>query len=314
MLEFQQLESFVEVANLLNFSKAADKLHITQSTMSARIQKLENDLGAPLFIRMGKAIRLSKYGEIFLPYALQSIEAINKGVKKIESEKLDNWSKLTMSAANPFATIILPHVLTALHEHLPDISIQVLRSTGYSEEILRMVTESKIDIAFVNDANLSGVFLDMSAIGVTPLYEDDFVLMAKPSHQLVQRKEILPEDLVEYRFLFMGSKTSVARHISSYFEKRQLKLTETIEINSIPSIKEMVKKTEMLTFFPRLIVTEELKKGELIEIAVAEPPTPLTTSLVYRQDYSEPEILKIITDKVFSCIREMNLPCRPIQS
>lgn len=309
-MEYQQLASFVEVAKLLNFSKAADKLHITQSTMSARIQKLENELGVPLFIRLGKTIRLSKYGETLLPYALQSIQAMNKGIKKMEEQKTDHSRRLTFSAANPFAAIFLPHILTALHTNVPEISIQVLRNTGYSDEMYKMVLESQIHFAFINDPNDPSVHAEESPVCMIPLYEDDFVLVARPSHPLTALSGVTITDLAKYQLLFMGQKTSISKHMIRHFEHQQMKREEVVEINSIPGIKEMLKKTDMVTFFPRLVVMGDIEKQELAQIPMKQPARSFVTYLACQHNEIEPHLLTIIKDTVEATIHELGLPCR----
>lgn len=304
------MASFVEVARLLNFSKAADKLHITQSTMSARIQKLEQELGVPLFIRLGKSIRLSKYGETLLPYALQSIQAMQKGMKKIEEQKSDQTRRLTISAANPFAGIFLPPILAALHTLVPEISIQVLRNTGYSDEMYKMVMDSQIHLAFINNPHEPGVYSEESAVCLIPLYEDDFVLVARPNHPLTGRDRVSTADIKPYPLLFMGQKTSISKHMLRYFEQQQMKQQDKLEINSIPGIKEMLKQTDMVSMFPRLIVRGDLENRDLVEIPMRQPAPPLVTYLACQHDEIEPHLLKIIQESLARTITELGHPCR----
>ncbi len=309
-LEYQQLASFVEVAKLLNFSKAADNLHITQSTMSARIQKLEQELGVPLFIRLGKSIRLSKYGETMLPYALQSIQAMQKGIKKIQEQKSDLSRRLTFSAANPFAAIFLPHILTALHTRVPEISIQVLRNTGYSEEMYKMVMDSQIHMAFINDSTDPMVYNEENPVTMIPLYEDDFVLVTRPDHPLTARGAVSFSELQHYQILFMGQKTSISKHMTHILENNLVKKDGMVEINSIPGIKEMLKKTDMITFFPRLVVRDDLKSQELTEVPLVQPVRSFVTYLACQHNEVEPHLLQVIKETVEDTVNDLQLPCK----
>ncbi|WP_281274594.1 LysR family transcriptional regulator [Brevibacillus nitrificans] len=308
------MESFVEVARQQNFSKAAEKLHITQPTMSARIQKLEGELGVPLFHRSGKAIRLSKYGEIFLPYAQQCLETMSIGVRMIADERTITLSKLTVCSAIPFGTLIFPHLLPYMYEFDQDIQIQVLRNTEFSDDILRMVVESKIDIGFFEGREYLDQSLDLDSVELVPLYENDFVLLARPSHKIGKRKELSVCELSEHWFVLSEESEPISRHIHHYFEQHEIKPSWTMTVNSFVSMKEMVKKTDMLTIMPRLVAKKDILKGELVEIALAPTPRPLITYLAHSRNYHAPKVIKMIKQRLETTIAELDLPCRIIRA
>ncbi|WP_164684657.1 LysR family transcriptional regulator [Brevibacillus reuszeri] len=313
-MELQQIESFVEVAKQQNFSKAAEKLHITQPTMSARIQKLENELGVPLFHRLGKVIRLSKYGEAFLPYAQKCIETMDLGVKKIVEEKNRTLSKLTVCSAIPFGTIIFPYILPSLYEFDQEVQIQVLRNTEFSNDIVKMVVEAKIDIGFFEGREYLDTSVDLDEVDFVPLYENDFVLLARPSHRIAKCQQISASELAEHWFVLSEESEPISKHIQHYFDQHEIRPAWTMPVNSFLSIKEMVKKTDMLTILPRLIAKKDIKSGELVELSLTPCPRPLVTYLAHSRNYDAPRVLKVIKNRLETIIDELDLPCRIIRS
>jgi LysR family cyn operon transcriptional activator len=313
-LEFQLLESFVAVAKTLNFTKAAQEIHITQSTMSSRINKLESELGVPLFLRLGREIKLSQYGEILLPYAEKCLEIRDSALRRIEEEKGILTSSLLVSAASPFGLFILPKILPSLYAAFPNLNIQVLRETGYSEEILRMVVEAQIDIGVINYVKRleNEEMLNQNSFTVIPLYETDLVLLARPGHPVLQRAPLQLRDLQEVRFAMLGKRTSITQFVTSFFQKSNLEFRLDYYINSIAGIKEVIRQTDMMTLLPRMQIESDLNHGSLIEIKLAESLPPIGTYLVYtwKNIKSVESIVELLKNRTHDLIKQLSLPCR----
>lgn len=313
-MDFQLLESFVAVAKTLNFTRAAQEIHITQSTMSSRINKLESELGVPLFLRLGREIRLSNYGEILLPYAERCLEIREAAVKKIEEEKRGFTSSLRLSAASPFGMFVLPKILPSLYTAFPNLNIQVLRETGYSIEILRMVINGQIDIGVVNHGKDLGdeELLNLESFKIIPLYETDLVLLARPEHPCQHNAPLKLQDLEKVRFAMLGKKTAITQVVTQYFEENNLEFHLDYYINSIAGILEVIRQTDMMTFMPSILVEKNLKEGDLIEIKLAEAMPPVITSLAYTwKDFKKVEaIVELIKNSTLQLIKDLALACR----
>lgn len=313
-MDFQLLESFVAVAKTLNFTRAAQEIHITQSTMSSRINKLESELGVPLFLRLGREIRLSNYGEILLPYAERCLEIREAAVKKIEEEKRGFTSSLRLSAASPFGMFVLPKILPSLYTAFPNLNIQVLRETGYSIEILRMVINGQIDIGVVNHGKELGdeELVNLESFKIIPLYETDLVLLARPEHPCQLNAPLKLQDLEKVRFAMLGKKTAITQVVTQYFEENNLEFHLDYYINSIAGILEVIRQTDMMTFMPSILVEKNLKEGDLIEIKLAEAMPPVITSLAYTwKDFKKVEaIVQLIKNSTLQLIKDLALACR----
>jgi len=114
-MEFSQLEAFLEAANRGSFRRAADALYLSQPSVSARVQTLENEVGVALFHRTARGVRLTDMGRTFLPFAQRSMATLRRGREVLESVRQTSAGILNMATARVIGTYVLPETLqTAL--------------------------------------------------------------------------------------------------------------------------------------------------------------------------------------------------------
>ena len=134
-----QLQAFIEVARARSVSRAADALFVTQPALTARIQGLERDLGARLFVRTPRGMRLTEAGDAFLPYAVRALETLADGRRLVNAFERGGAGKLALGAAPAVSTYVLPAVLARFSVGHPRVAVSV--RTGHSEELLDLGTE-----------------------------------------------------------------------------------------------------------------------------------------------------------------------------
>ena len=145
-MDKEKLLAFLHVAEQHSFAKGSEQLFLNQSTVSARIKALERELEVELFEReKGKGVRLSVYGELFLPYARKIITLMEESKQQLKKERQFN----IRIGASIYGYHLLPTVLHLLHRHTPGLEVTIV--SGYSPEILSMVQEGDVDIGLVND-------------------------------------------------------------------------------------------------------------------------------------------------------------------
>lgn len=282
-VELKQIEAFVEISKAMNFSKAADKMFVSQSTISARIKNLEMILGAPLFYRTKKDIQLSEFGEIYLPYAEKCLKLLSQGKRMIDEKKTSSM-KVRIGVTNPFSSYVLPYVLPDVYCRFPDINIQVI-SVTHSENIMHMIHESQIDLGIINNIEaLDEHFSD--GIMFTTLYKSPLILVANPDHPLSQNVDLCTvSDLSDHKFIHLSSKTSIFKLVHSYFQSNDIKPASSMELTSVTSAKEIIKMLPLLTLLPQLVVNNEIQEGFLAHLKLAPTPPSLLTTLVCTKEF-----------------------------
>ncbi|WP_161793312.1 LysR family transcriptional regulator [Cohnella kolymensis] len=175
-MNLDQLEAFSVIVREKSFSKAAEMMHLTQSALSIRISKLEAEIETDLFIRDGRTIRLSKYGELYLPF-VQRILALTQESKMMLHQAMNEEKlHLHIGTTSRIATYLLPSLLEQFQNVMPQVDISI--QTGLSEEVLEMLHDYTIHIALINDPPEDERWDKLL------LFRDRILLISSPDHPL----------------------------------------------------------------------------------------------------------------------------------
>src|SRR4051812_17242842 len=205
-MELRQLEYFVAVAETANFTRAAERVHITQSGISAQIRQLERDLGAPLVDRSGRAATLTAAGEAAIDHAraaLASADAVRQAVDEVRGVVR---GRLAIGMVAGCRITPLFDALAAFHDAHPGIELALLEAN--SDRLLDGVRRGAIDLALVGTAGPPPDGLESLAIVSEPLAAG--VPAGRDSgHPLAGRREVSLAELVAFPLVCMPSGTGV---------------------------------------------------------------------------------------------------------
>lgn len=260
-----QLTAFVEVARTGSVSRAADALFITQPALTARLQRLEEDLGARLFIRTRRGTRLTEAGDAFLPYAVRALETVADGRRLVNAFERGGAGKLAIGAAPAVSTYVLPGVLKTFAVGHPRVAVSV--KTGHSEEVLELVLREQVDIGLVRA-------LRHPEITSVPLYEDRLLLVVEPTHRFAHEETIAFQEISDEQLILFDSTSSYHEVTSALFRRAGVVPLGLMELDNIDAAKKMVQEGFGVALLPHTAVVDELEAGALceVEIADAEPP------------------------------------------
>ncbi|HAS41756.1 MAG TPA: hypothetical protein DCS93_14855 [Microscillaceae bacterium] len=146
-MELKHIESFVALAQELSFSKAAKKLHISQSPLSRHIKSLEDELGQALFDRNTKSVTLTPAGEAFLIEANMLLNQIKGAVDKLKAPIGKITTKLTIGFIRSAMLLFLPQLLKAFHQQHPYIQVNISEINHYAT-VKKQLLNNQIDLAF----------------------------------------------------------------------------------------------------------------------------------------------------------------------
>ena len=186
-MEFRQLEIFRALALELNFTRAAARAHCVQSNVTTQIRLLEEELGVPLFDRLGRSVRLTEAGRRFQPYA-ERVLNLAEEAKQAAAGNEEPSGKLTISAADTVLTYRLPGFLHAFQKQYPQVELifQPLSSMRLQDSL----RTGEIDAAFTIDHPANNPALECRTLFFEPIE-----LIAHPSHPLATRKSVRAGDL-----------------------------------------------------------------------------------------------------------------------
>ncbi len=287
-MEFRQLCTFITIAKLQSFSKAALELGYAQSSISSQIQLLEQELNVRLFERLGHNIALTPEGKKLLPIAEQLIK-LSYDAKNIIGDQDKPSGTLTIGAVESLCVTRLPKLLKEYRTRYPEV--EILIKFGTRDEFMRSLKENIIDIAFFIDQKIwSGDFITIWQKA------EPMALFCVPEHALASKEEIFPKDLsgepliltepcCGYRALF--------DHIMSQFD---IKPRSIIETGNVQAIKQLVLSGMGITFLPLTAIEEELQQKRLVRLNWRGPEFPIFTQVLYHKDKWISTALKAFID------------------
>jgi DNA-binding transcriptional LysR family regulator len=147
-MEWQQLEYFRVLAKRLHFTQSAEELMISQPALSRSMAKLEEELGVPLFERYGRSVKLSQFGQLFLPRVERAIREIQNGLEEIQQYKNPMSGLVSLSFLHTLGTNIVPDVLGKFNQTYPHVEFRL--SQNANPFILDQLLDGEFDICFMS--------------------------------------------------------------------------------------------------------------------------------------------------------------------
>jgi DNA-binding transcriptional LysR family regulator len=293
-----QITAFVEVARRRSVSRAAEALFVTQPALTARIQGLERDLGAELFIRTSRGMKLTEAGEAFLPYAVRSLGALTDGRMQVNALERGGAGRLAIGAAPAVSTYVLPPLLKLFAQSHPRVAVSV--RTGHSEEMLDLVLREQVDVGLVRA-------LHHRDIVSTPLYEDRLVLVVDPGHSFADRGRIRLREIAGEQLILFDRTSSYHELTNAFFRTAGIAPTGVMELDNIDAAKKMVEQGFGVALLPHTSVTDELESGRLAEVAIRDAqPVRRQIVAVRRRDAGAPTgAVAALLDTFVSARREL---------
>jgi DNA-binding transcriptional LysR family regulator len=269
-MELRDLAAFREVARQASFSQAAARLGYVQSTISAQIQSLERDLGAPLFDRLGRSVSLTDAGRALLPHAERMLElatSAEAAVSRAMAQDGDLIGSISVSAPESLLTYRLPAVLSLFRSRAPDVRID-LKPTPigrFRGATRRGVASGLVDVAFVLDTPLR-----ISGFSTEQLVAEDISVVAAPGHRLAALKHAGPDDLDGEVVLFPEAPDSGCAYRGQFERQladRHVTPRDALEFASIETVKQCVVAGMGVAALPSVAVEADVAAGNLVRLA-----------------------------------------------
>lgn len=261
-MDIQELEAFWWIAKTGSFNRAAERLYLTQPSVTARIQALEKELGQPLFERKPRGVRLTDAGRVLLPHAERVLLDIRKARQAVTDLGSATGGQLMVGAALTTSTYMLPEVLAKFKAAYPAVEINV--RTGRSHQIQQLVLEDTVPLGLVHSPLSSH-----PEIEAVPLYAEPIVLVVHPGHPLAGRQEVTPEQLASEPFITSDRASGYWSLVEQFWAGVGIAPRITMELDSIEATKRMIMCGLGLAMMPQGTVEGELKTRQLVVVPVA---------------------------------------------
>lgn len=264
----ENISTFIELSKYKNFTKTAQAMFIAQSTVTNRIAELEKEVGKKLFERERKGVCLTEEGRQFLDYAIRisdlhkaAIDAVNVGNKYSD--------KLNIGSTN---TIYDCHLKTKINKFIkdyPDVSLKI--TISHSSTLAQMVNDGVLDFSFT--------YIEQRKNGIEciPFRNDKMVLVTDRKNDRykngIKLSELSEVNYLYCNFTFQG----IGEYIKELFPKHY---RFSLEIDKSANIIPYLYERDCYSFLPKNLVSDEIKKGSLIEIPLCDFSVPKIKSFI----------------------------------
>jgi DNA-binding transcriptional LysR family regulator len=261
--KFDYYRVFYETARFSSFSTAAEHLYISQSAISQCIRQLEEDLNVQLFVRTRKGISLTNEGRILFSKVENAINSIEQGENQLERLRHLESGELIIAAGDTITTHYLLKYLKEFHASYPEIRIKMANS--YSSQMLSLVKEGKVDLAFVN------MPLSDDELVIEPCYEINDAFVCGPDFEC--KAAYSWEEMTDLPLILLEKNSSSRRFLDNNFKEKGIVLNPQIEV----AVHDLLIRFASIQLGISCVIEQfseaELEKG-LIKKIPLDPPLP----------------------------------------
>ena len=241
-MELSQLRYFINVADKLSFSKAADELGVSQPGLSRAIAKLEESIGQPVFERQSRNLALTAAGQILLQRANQIIAIIDDTLSEISDQ--EEAGHLRVGAIPTIAPFFLPPLLKKFNEVANRSKVAVHEDT--TDPTLHRLKQGELDLAIL------ALPVEQKYLEVEPLFEEELLAVLPLNHPLVEKTPLQLDDLRQYPFVLLDEAHCLSSNIVTICQQKSFDPLTTERISQLATVQELVSLNHGISMIPQM--------------------------------------------------------------
>ena len=294
-IDLNLFRTFYVVALYNSFTKASEKLFISQPAVTQSIKKLEEQLEVQLFKRTSNGIFLTKAGELVFYYAEQLCNIVDANKNLVDKIKDAEFEIINIGVPTHIGTFYFIKFLKKFNEKYPNVRVNIINKK--SDEMLKMLEKRELDIVMDTDINN----YDSKTIETYELLQLESCFVCNEKFKSVaQKQKILPQELNNYPLILPGKTTSNRNMIDLFFAKKNIVLNPLIEVNSSSVTKGIIKQGLGIGWMIKEFIKDDLEKGILYEVKVdinqVLTPVSIAFNVKYNKEFVN-EFIKIFKSK-----------------
>jgi LysR family transcriptional regulator, hydrogen peroxide-inducible genes activator len=264
-MEIHQLRYFVAVANEGSFSRAAAREHVAQPSLSQQIQKLEAEMGQPLFDRLPRKVVLTEPGKCFLEHARKILTGITDARRCVDELELDVAGQLSVGAIPTIALYLLPALIGEFQHQHPKVRFEIFEDT--TESLAQRLEDGTLDVVLASTCDENPA-LERHSLGNEPL----LILLPK-KHPLARKKKVRWSDLASEKFLLLHEVHCLSIQVRRLLAANHLNPELVLRGAQLTTIARMVAAGLGVTVVPQMMVDTDFARG-CVAVPFA-PPVPM---------------------------------------
>ncbi len=244
-MDIQQLRYVVALSQELHFQRAAQKVNVTQPTLSQQVKKLEDELGAPLFERSPQKVVMTSQGKKFIPHAIFILDRLKKSIHEIKDEsKGEVKGTVSVSAIPTICPYLMPQVITRIKKEAPGLVIELYEET--TETTLELLKNGKIDLGVLA--------LPITDRGIASLSfgSEAFYLALSKKHPLASKKKVSVRDVTKEKLLILQEGHCFSQQALDFCKLSRKDSHVIFQGSSLSSVMKLSQSNEGITFIPKM--------------------------------------------------------------
>jgi DNA-binding transcriptional LysR family regulator len=282
-MDLRQLEILQAIAETGSFTASGRKLHVSQSAISRQIALLEEELGEPLFLRVGRHVRMTPAAESLVQLGQRVFQDVRDTVEAITDHTRALRGTLRLAGGMTVCLYVFPPLLKHLKRVHPQLDIRVTVATA-----ARGVEEIR---AGRHDAGLLTLPIEESDLVTVPVLREELLLVTMPTHRLARQKTITLQDLAEEPFVLFEPGSATRRVIDSLFVSEKIDPVVVMDTENVEIIKAMVKTGLGISIVPYQAVAREVRAGQFFCSRIAGHELFRDTGWVYAHANRVPRMI-----------------------
>jgi DNA-binding transcriptional LysR family regulator len=282
-MDLRQLEILQAIAETGSFTASGRKLHVSQSAISRQILLLEEELGEPLFLRVGRHVRMTPAAESLVQLGQRVFQDIRDSVGAITDHSRALKGPLRLAGGMTVCLYVFPPLLKRLKKVHPELDLRLTVATA--NQSVDAIRAGRVD------AGLLTLPIEESDMVTVPVLREELLLLTMPSHPLAKKKRIVPDDLVGQPFVLFEPGSATRRVIDSFFVTQKIEQTVVMETENVEIIKAMVKTDLGIGIVPYQSIAREVRAGQFFCARIEGHELVRETGWVYARANRVPRMI-----------------------
>jgi len=282
-MDLRQLEILQAIAETGSCTACGRKLHVSQSAISRQIALLEEELGEPLFLRVGRKVRMTPAAEALVQLGQRVSQDVRDTIANVTDRTREMRGTLRLSGGMTVCLYIFPTLVKQLRRSHPKLDVKMMVATaGRSVEEIR---------AGHVDAGLLTLPVEEADLVTMPVLREELLLVTMPGHPLAKRKKIAPQDLAGEPFVAFEAGSGTRRVIDRFFLSENIEPNIVMETENVEIIKAMVKTGLGIGIVPYIAVAREVRGRQFFVTRIVGHELFRETGWVYPRANRTPRII-----------------------
>jgi DNA-binding transcriptional LysR family regulator len=302
-MDLRQLEIIRAIADTGSFTAAGAKLHVSQSAISRQILLLEEELGEPVFHRIGRRIRITPAGESLLQLSHRVFQDLEDTVSAISDKQESLKGSMRLVGGMTVCLYVFPALLAEMRRVHPHLDLKI--TVGSAERSIAMLRSGAGDLGLIT------LPVDAADLVSLPVLEEELLLVTYPAHPFAKKKTITPADLTREHFIVFETGSITRKLVEEFFTRERIKPEIVMETENVEIIKAMVRHGLGISIIPWQAAAADVRNKQLFCSRIAGHALRRQTGWLYPKMSRLPRTVSEVI-RVFDTVRpKLDAAMRP---